>query len=122
MNMPTRVISIALAAGAALAVVALLSLGGCGEKPHLKIESQPQEPTTPLLRDVTAESNIVHTYRNGEEADEFTILESLGGGAAIIDFDGDGLYDVFVTGGGYFEGKENKLIKAHPCKFFKNLG
>ena len=36
-------------------------------------------------------------------AGHLAILESLGGGVALIDYDGDGLLDVFVTGGGYFD-------------------
>ena len=73
----------------------------------------------PWFRDVTADSNIDFTYRNGEEADQFTILESLGGGVAMIDYDGDGLLDLFFTGGGYFDGQK---IKGHPCRLYKNLG
>jgi enediyne biosynthesis protein E4 len=56
----------------------------------------------PVLEDVTAESGVNFSYRNGEEAKHLAILESLGGGGALIDFDGDGRLDLFVTGGGYF--------------------
>ena len=74
------------------------------------------------FRDMTAQSDLHFAYRNGEEADQFTILETLGGGIALIDYDGDGLLDVFVTGGGYFDGPAKKDIKGHPCKLYKNLG
>ncbi len=90
------------------------------------VEEQPPERETPLapgyFADVTPGSGIDFVHRNGEEAELATILESLGGGVALIDFDGDGLQDVFLTGGGYFDGPDKKGIKGHPCKLYKNLG
>ena len=71
---------------------------------------------------MTPGSGIDFVHRNGEEAGLATILESLGGGVALIDYDGDGLLDVFCTGGGYFDGPDKKAIKGHPCKLYANLG
>lgn len=76
----------------------------------------------PWFRDMTAASGLRFTYRNGEEADQFTILESLGGGVALLDYDGDGLLDIFVTGGGYFDGPRKDQIMGLPCKLFRNRG
>jgi hypothetical protein len=77
----------------------------------------------PLFEDITASSGISFTYRNGEEtADHLAILETLGGGIALIDYDGDGLLDVFVTGGGYYTGKDSTDIAGRPCALYKNLG
>ncbi len=76
----------------------------------------------PFFEDVTDASGVKFTYRNGEEASHYAILESLGGGLALFDYDGDGLLDLFVTGGGYYDGPDKKQIKGHPCKLFKNLG
>jgi hypothetical protein len=94
-----------------------------GPRPADPGDDEGDLPSGPgMFRDVTAESGIDFTYRNGEEADHYAILESLGGGIALIDYDRDGLLDVFVTGGGYFDGPDKKEIKGHPCKLFKNLG
>jgi hypothetical protein len=60
-------------------------------------------------------------YRNGEEVGNLAILEELGGGLAVLDFDGDGRMDLFVTGGGYFTGPDNKQIRGHPCKLYRNV-
>ena len=87
--------------------------------PTAKVEVPPDPP---YFEDVTAASGINHTYRNGEEANNLSILESLGGGAAVLDFDGDGLLDVFLPGGGYYDGPDKKEIKGYPNKLYKNLG
>jgi hypothetical protein len=60
--------------------------------------------------------------RNGEESNNFAILELIGGGLAAFDFDGDGLVDLFVVGGGYFDGPDKTQIKGLPCRLYKNLG
>jgi hypothetical protein len=83
------------------------------------LETRIESRELPYFRDVTAECGIDAAYRNGEEANHFAILEALGGGVALLDYDGDGLLDVFVVAGGYFEGE---VIHGHPCKLFKNLG
>lgn len=84
-----------------------------------------------LFRDVSAASGVDFTYRNGEEAGYYAILESVGGGVALIDYDGDGLLDLFLPGGGTFTPPESELRKdpkqharivGHPCKLYKNLG
>src|SRR5262249_24453671 len=81
---------------------------------------QPSGP--PWFREMTAGSGLAFTCRNGAEASQFTILESLGSGVALLDYDGDGLLDVFVVGGGFFDGPDKKQIRGLPCKLYKNLG
>jgi hypothetical protein len=106
-----------------LTVIAHCVLLGCSVNhadPHL----QPDESSIPIdiFTDRTPGSGIDFICRNGEEAGHYAILESLGGGVALLDYDGDGLLDIFLTGGGYFDGPDKKQIKGHPCKLYKNLG
>jgi enediyne biosynthesis protein E4 len=53
--------------------------------------------------DKTRESGVAFTYANGEECGHFSILESLGGGVGIFDFDLDRNEDLFLPGGGTFD-------------------
>jgi hypothetical protein len=89
----------------------------------------PTPPTVDLtgpdwFEDVTPATGIDATYRNGEEVQppHLSILESLGGGLAAIDFDGDGLLDLYFPGGGHFGGKDNRDIHGYPGKLYRNLG
>ena len=67
-------------------------------------ESSTQDTASPetsiRMRAVTSASGIEFTYSNGEQSDRYTILETLGGGVGMIDYDADGDADIFLTGGG----------------------
>lgn len=83
-----------------------------------------QETTTadgvrPVFKDVWPEQKIEFTYRNGREAGELAILETLGGGTAIFDYDRDGQQDIFYPGGGTFE-KES--TKGYPSLLLRHRG
>lgn len=67
--------------------------------------------TSGFFDDLTAQTGIDFTYDNGEQSNHYAILESLGGGAAVIDFDRDGRLDLFFPGGGYFDGPDGPAYK-----------
>ena len=78
---------------------------------HPKTEpSQSQTASTPSksstskieFSDRADEVGVAFLYRNGEETEQFSILESLGGGVAFVDYDQDGHLDLFFPGGGSF--------------------
>lgn len=108
----------------ALTASVLFVVAGCrwSAEPTNPVVGVEEPVGPPLFRDVTAESGINFTYRNGEEADHYAILESLGGGLAVLDYDGDGLLDLFLPGGGHYEGAEKHDIVGNPCRLYRNLG
>lgn len=59
-------------------------------------------------------------YDNGQDAGVSSIVESLGGGGGIIDFDGDGKLDVCLPGGGKFA--LPSTISGLPTGLLQNLG
>ncbi len=114
-------------ASLALAVLGGWACGPNGKAPAPVSSARPakvsEEADGPaIFSDITESSGIKMTYRNGEDKNHLAILESLGGGVGILDYDGDGLPDVFITGGGDFVGKDKKEIVGLPCKLFRNLG
>jgi hypothetical protein len=90
-----------------LAIVA--TLGGC-QRPDAEKSTQPESAgvrptvsTSIRLRDVAPECGTVFTPRTGNEANRFTILESLGSGIATVDIDQDQNLDIIAIGGGIFD-------------------
>jgi hypothetical protein len=71
---------------------------------------------------VTKGTGIRFTYLNGREAGWFFMIESFGGGAALIDFDRDGDLDLFCTGGGTISAESPVRIGGRPSALFRNDG
>lgn len=78
------------------------------------------QPSAFHFTDRTASTGVNFIYRNGEESGHVSILESLGGGVAIFDFDLDSQDDLYFTGGGEFVGEGQ--VRGLAGGLYRNLG
>lgn len=76
------------------------------------------------FEEVTESSGVNFTYRNGNEAGEVAILESLGGGVGLFDFDNDGDLDLCLPGGGHYSEKRGEIrnVLGWPHAIYRNDG
>jgi enediyne biosynthesis protein E4 len=109
---------------------------GCG--PHSAPKSPPANASTNAINQSVPDSGSVQegairfadasarwfggpehapVYRNGEESGHCAILESLGGGVGLLDFDRDGWLDMVFPGGGNFA--KDRSIRPLPTRLWR---
>jgi hypothetical protein len=73
-----------------------------------------------LFRDVTRACGVDFVHHAGVTPEHY-LLETMGGGVAVIDFDGDGKQDLYFVDSGAVP---SKTIEQTPCssRLFRNLG
>ena len=71
------------------------------------------------FEDRTAVSLVDFRYSTGREAGRFTILETVGGGVGIVDYDLDGQPDLFCIGGGTID-PATSAPSGRSCGLFRN--
>ncbi|MDB5385109.1 MAG: UnbV [Planctomycetaceae bacterium] len=70
--------------------------------------------------DRATSAGVVFNYDHGGAAGHASILESVGGGCGLIDFDGDHDLDLFFLGGGKFS--PDRKIFGLPSALYRNQG
>jgi hypothetical protein len=100
---------------------------GCGRMPATAVPrasrqsgSVVEQRMRPTFVDVTPASGVMSTYRNGEDAGVRSIVESLGGGIGVCDFDRDGRLDLFFPGGGSLHA--NQPLEGVSGTLWRNRG
>jgi len=76
-------------------------------------------PPKPIFSDVTAEAGITWQQFNGFSPDRY-LIETMGGGVGLFDFDDDGWLDIFLLNGG--ETPRGKSEKPLQNALYRNLG
>ncbi len=85
-----------------------------------KPETVAERAASAQFHDVAAQAGVSFVYRNGEEAGAFSILESLGGGVAIFDYDQNGQWDLCFSGGGKLG--PDQTLHGLPPALYRNVG
>jgi hypothetical protein len=121
--MPSSTLSAVLAAATALALVTLITLGfvGCNGAPPTEPTSPPAAPGAPAwFEDVTDAVGLNFTHDCGPTGTYF-MPQSMYGGAAVFDADGDGRLDIlFLQGAGPNTGVGNRLYLQTPDGKFRD--
>ncbi len=101
-----------------LTLVTLLTLAGCrGNPPDSGVPARSQPPPPPgVFKDVAAAAGVNFTHTNGK-AENYLTLQTLGGGCAIFDYDGDGWQDLLLVSCGDFP----RTQPARNLALYRNL-
>jgi enediyne biosynthesis protein E4 len=92
-----------------LALLTLLFVGCHNQNAssNANTASKTNSVATPNLSfsNVTDKVGLHHVFSNGESAEEYSILEIIGGGVGVFDFDRDGFLDFYFSTGGQLANK-----------------
>ena len=97
---------------------------GMGGSHHVPAPKNPRNApivnTTISLNDIAAEAGLTFKHESGDPINKKFLLESIGSGVAIFDYDGDGLQDIFLVSATPWN---TVATKSKPTsRLYKNLG
>jgi hypothetical protein len=73
------------------------------------------------FEDTAAQMAVDFAYRDGSESGCYQLLESVGGGVLVTDYDGDGWQDLFLPGGGSLQRTDQSIqVAGHSSGLFRN--
>jgi hypothetical protein len=70
------------------------------------------------FRDIAVQAGLTHTFPNGGASSKQFIIETTGSGVALIDYDNDGLLDIFIASG---KGGSNRLYHNEGHDHFADV-
>src|SRR5690348_10253684 len=81
--------------------------------------AEPSLGRTTIFTDVTEEAGVTWRHFSGQSPDRF-LIETMGGGVAFLDFDNDGLQDIFFLNGGETPSGKSSIPVRNAL--YRNLG
>jgi hypothetical protein len=96
-----------------------LLLVACGGEPDQPSVPEPETPAGARFVEIQEEAGLIWAHQNGGAGDYY-LVETFGSGGGILDFDGDGLEDIYLIQGGAMPG----YTPTGPVKdtLFRNEG
>lgn len=85
------------------------------------VNAPPVLAVQPRFSDVAAAAGVQFSFFNDEVADRYFLPEVMGGGAAWIDFDVDGRFDLYLRDGSTLVGPD-PAAADHISRLYRNLG
>jgi tetratricopeptide (TPR) repeat protein len=84
-------------------------------------DPQPEEPPAVRFRDVTREAGIDFVHVNGARGEKL-LPETMGGGCAFLDYDGDGDQDLLLVGSRHWPGDDDRTATRSSLALYRNDG
>ncbi|MDG2382436.1 MAG: CRTAC1 family protein [Pirellulaceae bacterium] len=105
-----------LVAGLSLLTIACW---GCSHKASIdSTSSEPTKPTAPLFEEATDTLGVTFVHDPADHEQTYFMPKCVGSGAAFLDYDGDGLLDLYLLqNNGSETGKTNRLYRQTPTGF-----
>jgi enediyne biosynthesis protein E4 len=91
------------------------------QAPSRTLTRAPHRPPAVQFTDITAEAGIDFVHVNGAYGERL-MPETLGSGAAFLDYDGDGLQDLLLVNSTYWPGHEPRDVEPPRLALYRNSG
>ncbi len=81
---------------------------------------QTSGPRLPVFEDIAARAGVTFRHQSSATAEKY-LIESMGAGVALLDYDNDGLLDIYFVNGAALPSME-KTGEAYWNRLYRNLG